>query len=158
VAEDIEAVGSLWERLVAHHVALDARLPVGIASGGRRYARRLYDRLSDDYACLLVAVQDERVIGFVLGMIVDLMPDLFEQEVSGFLADIFVEPEMREQGIGRALVQTLAEWFAGRGVQHFEWHVAARNESAVAFWEAIGGEAVMLRMRVQTAATIGNER
>ncbi|MDX2136507.1 MAG: GNAT family N-acetyltransferase [Chloroflexota bacterium] len=147
VAEDIETIGQLWEQLVEHHTHLDTRLPESVPNGGRRYARRLYDTLRDDYARLLVAVVNDKVIGYVLGMIVDLAPDMFEQETSGFLADIFVTPEQRRTGAGRALVQELARWFRERGVQYYEWHVAARNADALAFWESIGGDAIMVRMR-----------
>lgn len=147
VAEDIEQIGALWEQLVDYHVLLDQRLPGAIANGGRRYARRLYDKLTDEYAHILVAVDGATVVGYVIGMIVDLMPDLFEQDVSGFLADIFVLPAYRQQGVGRRLVTTLATWFQERGVQHYEWHVSAQNTDAIAFWRALGGESLMIRMR-----------
>lgn len=147
IAEDIETIGQLWEQLVEHHTHLDTRLPESVPNGGRRYARRLYDTLRDDYARLLVAVVEGKVVGYVLGMIVDLAPDMFEQETSGFLADIFVAPHSRRTGAGRALVLELARWFRERGVQYYEWHVAARNVEALAFWQSVGGEAVMVRMR-----------
>jgi ribosomal protein S18 acetylase RimI-like enzyme len=144
---DIESIGHLWEQLVAFHLSLDDRLPAAVRGGGRRYARRLYDKLHDPYACLLVAERGDGVIGFVLGMIVDLAPDVFEQEASGFLADIYVDTAHRNLGIGRALVNSLTAWFRERGVRYFEWHVAARNEAGIAFWRAMGGDAMMLRMR-----------
>lgn len=147
VAADLDAVGALWQQLVDYHVQVDGRLPLAVANGGQRYARRLYDKLDDPYARLLVADANGTVIGFVLGMIVDLAPDMFEQEVSGFLADIYVAAEYRQRGVGRKLVRALEAWFGERGVRHYEWHVAAQNRDAVAFWQALGGEAVMVRMR-----------
>ena len=91
--------------------------------------------------------------GYVIGMVVELMPDLFEQEASGFLADIFVLPAYRQQGVGRRLVTTLADWFRERGLLHYEWHVAANNTDAIAFWREIGGESLMIRMR----ASVGDD-
>jgi GNAT superfamily N-acetyltransferase len=145
----LDAVGALWQQLVDYHVQVDGRLPPAVAGGGQRYARRLYDKLDDPYARLLVAEQGGAVVGFVFGMIVDLAPDMFEQEVSGFLADIFVAAEHRQGGVGRELVKTLEAWFAGRGVRHYEWHVAAQNENALAFWRALGGEPMLVRMRAE---------
>ena len=153
VAEDIEQIGSLWEQLVDYHVLLDHRLPGSVSHGGRRYARRLYDKLTDEYARILVAADGQLVVGYVIGMVVELMPDLFEQEASGFLADIFVLPAYRQQGVGRRLVTTLADWFRERGLLHYEWHVAANNTDAIAFWREIGGESLMIRMR----ASVGDD-
>lgn len=153
VAEDIEQIGTLWEQLVDYHVLLDHRLPGSVSNGGRRYARRLYDKLTDEYARILVAVDGETVVGYVIGMVVELMPDLFEQEASGFLADIFVLPVYRQRGVGRLLIATLADWFRGRGLLHYEWHVAANNTDAIAFWREIGGEPLMIRMR----ASVGDD-
>lgn len=150
---DIEAIGRLWEQLVAYHLVLDERLPAAVRGGGRRYARRLYDKLHDPFSCLLVAEHSGLVIGFVLGMIVDLAPDVFDQEASGFLADIFVDGQHRKLGVGRALVDGLCDWFRERGVSYYEWHVAARNADGLAFWRAIGGDAIMVRMRAPTRST-----
>ena len=77
----------------------------------------------------------------------EIMPEMFEQEPSGFLADIYVEEEYRHAGVGRALVDALAEWFGERGLRYFEWHVAARNTDGMQFWKALGGRDVMIRMR-----------
>ena len=64
------------------------------------------------------------------------------------MADIFVDPEYRGQGVGRALVDELTEWFRERGVQYVEWYVANSNTDGRAFWKAIGGRDVITRMRI----------
>ncbi len=145
--EDMRAIAELWTELVQFHRAIDGRLPPAAADGARRYAERLEDRLSDRFSRVLVAERDGVVIGYVFGMVVDLVSDLFVHEACGFIADIFVTQSQRQGGVGRALVSALTTWFAAQGVQYYEWHVADRNEAAKAFWEALGGEAVLIRMR-----------
>lgn len=153
-ARDIDAIAHLWEALVKHHQALDAELPGATPQGAVRYGRRIIDRLDDPTARVLVAEAPSpdgtgraHVVGYVLGLKVDLVPEMFAQQSGGFLADIFVAPDYRRKGVGRALVDGLTEWFRAEGLGYFEWHVAARNPEAVAFWRAIGGREVMLRMR-----------
>ena len=152
-AEDIDAVAHLWEALVTYHRELDANLPPAAAQGARRYARRLIDRLDDPMSRVLVADIDGKVVGYVLGVIVDLAPEMFAQDASGFLADIFVDADYRRGGVGSALVAALASWFHEKGLGYFEWHVAARNDDAVAFWRSLGGREVMLRMRAELDGT-----
>lgn len=147
VASDSVAIGKLWEKLVAYHQALDMDMPRATAQGASLYARSLSDRLDDSHTRVFVAEEDGRVVGYVLGVVVDLLPEMFEQEAGGFLADIFVEDTYRGRGIGTALVDTLVEWFRQKGLRHYEWHVAANNTEALAFWEKVGGRNWQIRMR-----------
>ncbi len=143
----MDAVAGLWQALVDYHRRLDSDLPPATPQGARRYARRLMDRLDDPMSRVLVAEKHGDVVGYVLGVVVDLAPEMFAQEASGFLADIFVEENSRREGVGTALVEALATWFREKGLRYFEWHVAARNQDSIAFWRQLGGREVMLRMR-----------
>lgn len=147
VETDAEAIARLWEALVKFHQTIDPDLPAAAPGGGMLYAQRLTNRLHDTHTRVLVAEVDGKVVGYVLGVIVDLTPEMFAQENSGFLADIYVDEAYRTQGIGRGLVESLRNWFAERGVKHFEWYVASQNETGRAFWTAIGGRDMMVRMR-----------
>jgi GNAT superfamily N-acetyltransferase len=146
-ARDIDAVAALWAELVAYHHALDADLPPATPRGALAYGRRIIDRLDDPSARVLVAELDQRVVGYALGFVVDLVPEMFDQAAGGFLADIFVAESQRRRGVGRALVDSMTTWFSQQGLSYWEWHVAARNPDATAFWHAMGGREVMLRMR-----------
>lgn len=152
-AGDAPAIAKLWESLVAYHQALDSALPGAAPNGAGRYVKRLLQHLDDPYTCALVADDNGRIVGFILGMIVDLLPDIFTQEPGGFLADIYVDATYRRRGVGRALVDALRVWFGQQNVTHFDWHVSAHNPDALAFWRSIGGREVMIRMRATTGET-----
>ncbi|MFO7322287.1 MAG: GNAT family N-acetyltransferase [Chloroflexota bacterium] len=145
--EDTKTIAEMWSRLVEYHRKLDPDLPPATEDGPQRYARSLAERIDDSHTCTYVAEGDGKLIGYVLGVVVDFPPEMFQQEPSGFLADIYVEEGYRRFGVGRALVNALAEWFKARNLNYFEWHVAAHNQAGVQFWKALGGREVMLRMR-----------
>lgn len=147
--KDMKAIAAMWSALVAYHKTLDPRLPPAATGGADNYAGRLADRLDDTLTRILVAEVEDHVVGYVLGMVVDLMGELFEQESCGFVADIYVDPDHRHMGVGRALVDALMVWFGQRDIRYYEWHVAAQNEEGQAFWRALGGETVLLRMRAE---------
>ena len=55
-----------------------------------------------------------------------------------YLEDLFVLPEYRGQGIGKALITHVATLAVDRGCGRFEWSVLDWNESAIGFYEKIG--------------------
>jgi ribosomal protein S18 acetylase RimI-like enzyme len=142
----------LWEKLVIYHRDLDQDMPKATHNGAELYGQNLRSRLNDSHTRVFVAEEDGRVVAYVLGVIVDLLPEIFEQELSGFLADIYVAEAYRGHGIGRGLVEALATWFQDQGVRYFDWHVAAANQDALAFWESIGARPTQIRMRVEIGA------
>ncbi|OGU68037.1 MAG: hypothetical protein A3C56_01570 [Ignavibacteria bacterium RIFCSPHIGHO2_02_FULL_56_12] len=55
-----------------------------------------------------------------------------------YLEDLFVVPEKRGHGVGKALLQRLAAIAVERGCGRFEWAVLDWNESAIEFYRSIG--------------------
>jgi GNAT superfamily N-acetyltransferase len=57
-----------------------------------------------------------------------------------YLEDLFVDPEFRGQGIGRALLERLAQVALERGCGRMKWEVLDWNEPAIEFYRAMGAE------------------
>jgi GNAT superfamily N-acetyltransferase len=55
-----------------------------------------------------------------------------------YLEDLFVLPEHRRNGHGRALLSELARLARERGCGRFEWAVLEWNEPAIAFYRSLG--------------------
>jgi GNAT superfamily N-acetyltransferase len=55
-----------------------------------------------------------------------------------YLEDLFVEPEHRGHGLGKALLRHLAALAIERGCGRFEWHVLDWNEPSIRFYESLG--------------------
>jgi GNAT superfamily N-acetyltransferase len=72
---------------------------------------------------------------------------LFFQNFSTFLArpgiyleDLFVRPEFRRLGLGRAMLSRIAELAVARGCGRFEWAVLDWNENAIQFYRQLGAQ------------------
>lgn len=67
-----------------------------------------------------------------------------------FLDDIYVRPEFRKQGLGRALLEAVAEIGMDLGGGRFEWIALRWNENAFRFYRSLGAtimnEWALLRM------------
>jgi len=55
-----------------------------------------------------------------------------------YLEDLFVEPDLRGRGIGRALLLHVAKFACSRGCGRLEWAVLDWNEPAIRFYDSIG--------------------
>jgi GNAT superfamily N-acetyltransferase len=62
----------------------------------------------------------------------------FEGKPGIYLEDLFVEPEARGSGLGRALLARLAALALERGCARLEWWVLDWNEPALRFYRALG--------------------
>lgn len=66
----------------------------------------------------------------------------FEGKPGIYLEDLFVEPEARGAGLGKALLARLAQLAMERGCARLEWAVLDWNEPSIAFYESLGAKAM----------------
>ena len=57
-----------------------------------------------------------------------------------YLEDLFVQPEFRGRGIGKALLLRLARLAVERGYGRVEWSVLDWNEPAIQFYKSLGAK------------------
>jgi GNAT superfamily N-acetyltransferase len=57
-----------------------------------------------------------------------------------YLEDLFVNPDFRGLGIGKALLRHLAKLALERNCGRLEWSVLDWNESAIGFYKSLGAE------------------
>lgn len=56
----------------------------------------------------------------------------------GEIVMCWVEPEFRNRGIAKALVNEAESWLKGRGIEHIELNFIVGNSEAEAVWERLG--------------------
>jgi GNAT superfamily N-acetyltransferase len=59
-----------------------------------------------------------------------------------YLEDLFVKPEYRGRGYGKALLQHLAQLCNERGYGRFQWWVLDWNSPAIEFYRSLGAVAM----------------
>jgi GNAT superfamily N-acetyltransferase len=84
-----------------------------------------------------VAVLSGEVVGCALWF---LNFSTWRGEHGIYLEDLFVQPERRGQGLGRALLTELARECNRRGYARLEWAVLDWNEPAIGFYTSLGAE------------------
>ena len=78
-----------------------------------------------------------------------------------YLEDLFVIPEMRGKGFGRAMLVELAKIARDRNCGRFEWSVLDWNESAIQFYKNLGAvpmsEWTIFRVTGEALERLANE-
>jgi GNAT superfamily N-acetyltransferase len=129
-ASDVPTLADLIRQLsryekLEHEVSMTEEMLANGLFGPRQYAEAV------------LAEEEGRPVGFAL----------FFHSYSTFLAqpgiyleDLFVLPEHRGHGVGRALLRHLARLAVERGCGRLEWAVLDWNEDAIRFYERLGAK------------------
>ena len=149
---DVPAILTLIEALADYERLRDQC----VATAAQLHATLFGDR---PQAEVIIA---ETVTGEVAGFA------LFCSNYSTFLAqagiwleDLFVRPEFRGQGIGKALLGHLARLAVERGCGRVEWAVLKWNTPSIGFYESLGArdleEWTTFRLTGNALTTLGGE-
>jgi GNAT superfamily N-acetyltransferase len=83
-----------------------------------------------------LAYWEGRPVGFALWF---YTYSTFQGRYGIWLEDLFVEPEARGHGIGKALLVNLAQRCVREGLGRFEWWVLDWNRPSIEFYKSQGG-------------------
>ena len=127
--EDVPVIMGLI-RALARYEKLEHKVEANEAA----LAAALFDTPAPRVFCDL-AEADGRPAGFALWF---YSFSTFVGRHGIYLEDLFVEPELRGGGIGKALIRHLAARCVAEGLGRFEWSVLDWNEPAIHFYRAQG--------------------
>jgi ribosomal protein S18 acetylase RimI-like enzyme len=142
---DLQQLSQIWLELMRFHEETDDRFALA-EDGDARWRQLAQEILYRDDGFLLVAELTGRTVGFVLGWVAR-NPPIYRTSDVGFVSEIAVTAWARRKGIGRALVEAARDWFGRHGLEEFQLSTAVWNDTARRFWEAIGGEQLLVRYR-----------
>ena len=111
------------------------RLESGVTASEQDLHRGLFG--DEAIAEAMIAWRDDEPIGFVIWYETF---STFRGRKGIYIEDLFVTESCRGSGVGRALLQHLAQVAVEQGCFRLEWEVLHWNEPAVAFYERIGGK------------------
>ena len=132
-ASDVDAVVTMVRELAEYERAADQ-----VRLTPEQLHRVLFAGAAPDgrpAAYLLVAEEGGEIVGFALWF---LNFSTWEGVHGIYLEDLYVSPEHRGSGAGRALLTALARIARERGYARVEWSVLDWNEPAIGFYRRIG--------------------
>ena len=89
--------------------------------------------------CELIETDDGEIAGFAVWF---LNYSTWTGTHGIFLEDLFVKPEFRGRGYGKALLIHLARECVAKGYHRFKWSVLDWNQPSIDFYRSLGAEAL----------------
>jgi ribosomal protein S18 acetylase RimI-like enzyme len=138
-ADDLPEMLRLWREMMDFHADRDPRFrPKPSPEAEEAWANYLReDIFGHDSWCVLVAQEDGKLLGQILGELREPAP-VFQPESYGYVTDIVVDPEARRAGVGRTMFDALREWMVDHGASYLRLQVLCSNEASQAFWRSVG--------------------
>jgi GNAT superfamily N-acetyltransferase len=101
--------------------------------------RDVQHRCAEKHGTMLIAEEAGKPVGWAFAH--DYRAELFVVEAErhhGFLAELYVEPQARGKGLGRALIEGCERWALARGHKLLMVGVLAKNPGAIRAYEGAG--------------------
>jgi len=92
--------------------------------------------ISDDKNCLLVALKEEEIIGYLFGYLEDNGDVLIDKVTK--LDALFVSTEFRKLGIAKYLINEFKKWSIEIGARYIEVNVCNGNTKAISLYKKEG--------------------
>lgn len=100
-------------------------------------ATELCGWLHDDGIAVLVASDDDRIVGYIVGKLQSRSPES-TSGLEGVISEMTLDLHQYQGGVGRLLVGALQQWFHKCGVERILVSVPQRSPVEQAFWRGLG--------------------
>ena len=127
VREDVSLILKFIKKLAEYEKRLDE-----VVATEKDLEKWIFDK---NQAEVIFALEDGKEIGFALFF---LSFSTYLGNVNLHLEDLFIEPEFRRKGYGKALLKKLASIVVERGYGRFEWTCLSWNKPSINFYLALG--------------------
>jgi ribosomal protein S18 acetylase RimI-like enzyme len=138
-AADVPAVLPMVAKICALHESWDSARYGFLPHVERMYSKWLTTRATDPESVFLVADRDDhgQLVAFLIGTLDNGIP-IYHVTRFGFIHDLWVEPDYRNEGTGRQMTMLAIERFRAMGVTQVRLETATANDAARALFQRCG--------------------
>jgi ribosomal protein S18 acetylase RimI-like enzyme len=149
-ANDVPQVLPMVQKVCALHESWDAARYGFLPNIAEKYRGWLTARAGDRKSVLLVAEREDvgRLVGFLVGTVDDTIPIYRVREV-GFIHDVWVEPDYRNEGVARQMTMLAIERFREIGVTQVRLETAKANDAARGLFSRCGFRESVVEMLLE---------
>jgi ribosomal protein S18 acetylase RimI-like enzyme len=151
--DDVPGVVPMVGRLAAFLAERDRAKYEPLDNVGDMYRGWLRARAVDPRSVFLVAERRPgQLAAFLIGTVEREIP-IYRLEEYGFIHDVWVEPDYRNEGLARQLVTLAVERFTSIGTRQVRLDVLVSNEPALGLFKKCGFRTSIYEMLLETGGT-----
>lgn len=137
-AQDLESLNDMMFRLHDEH---HYQCPEHFKTAEDIEQEKSIARYLDDPECIvLIAFEEQRIVGFVSGHFCELISSVSKPVQMGSIDELYVLPECRKSGIAKQLCKSIEQRFDDYGVKQIFVEVWNFNSNALDFYKELGFE------------------
>ena len=144
---DCDALLELWKALLDEQEQMEGRFERA-DDAEERWCNDYEEWLRDDEQRIFVAERKGEVSGYVSACRWFTSP-IYKAARELFIEEMYVRPDARRKGIGRALLASVREWAEEMEIERLRIGVLAQNNDGRAFWEALDAAPLALTLTVE---------
>lgn len=133
---DIPTLANLWVEKMVLIAQADPRVKLA-GDALTQWSSAALDWLSDERCIVYIAEQQDSVLGFAIGWIQTAPPGTIPEHI-GVITELTLDMHQYQQGLAKALVNELREWFKKREITNIVALVPHRHPMQQAFWRSLG--------------------
>jgi ribosomal protein S18 acetylase RimI-like enzyme len=134
---DVPQVIPMVARIAELHESWDSDKYGYKPNVAQMYRGWMTTRADDPRSVFLVAEREDRLVAFLIGTVEKEIP-IYRLEQFGFIHDLWVEPNYRNEGIARQMTMLAIEKFRAIGVKQIRLDTHAKNDAARALFASCG--------------------
>ena len=134
---DVPAVLPMVAKICALHEAWDADKYGFIPEPEKRYEKWLTRLANQERSVFIVAENQGQLVAFIVATVEQEIP-IYRTKEFAFIHDLWVEPEYRQQGIAKQIVEQTIKRLRQIGVEQIRLDTAAANEAARKLFTSCG--------------------
>lgn len=121
------------------------------------YDRWMRQRADDPRSVFLVAESNGQIVAYIISTIEEEIP-IYRTRECGWIHDLWVEPQYRNEGLARQMVTLTVERFTELGIQQIRLQTAAMNETARNLFKACGFRVATMEMLHESESETTDEQ
>lgn len=133
---DIPVLAKLWLEKIVLVAQSDARFKLS-PDAAAHWSTGAIQWLSDTRCMIYTAEQEDNLTGFAIGWIQTAPPGVLPERI-GVVTELVLDMHQYQQGLARALLTPLREWFNAQGAGAVVALVPHRHPVQQAFWRSLG--------------------
>lgn len=139
VLRDIPELLRLWKGQYDYHCEVDDVYYVAFSEElESKFEKYLTKAINDDDPHVLVARDDEKILGFIT--FTEDKDSYFDTKITdfGLVMELYVSEEARSRGVGKALMRESENFFVAKGLKDVKLFCSSLNVDALDFYRHLG--------------------